>query len=150
MSEQPKAHEWSEVGEAVATAALEAFKARAPEVVRKAAEDLYETILYDAQDYLVDNVTFNIAARIESADRQARLDRQRASELTACNLNLAAMVDRLRVELSEARTTLAITRTQIMVELNRGVDRWEGVPEALKLRLDAIDAAIAKALGEGQ
>lgn len=71
------------------------------------------------------------------------------AEAIANGLLWAAAPD-LVAELREARTTLAITRTQIMVELNRGVERWEGVPEALKLRLDAIDAALAKALGEGQ
>ncbi len=47
-------------------------------------------------------------------------------------------------ELREARTTLSILRTQVMVELNRGVERWEGVPEALRFRLDAIDAILGE------
>lgn len=49
-------------------------------------------------------------------------------------------------ELREARTSLSIIRTQIMVEIGRGRDQWDGVPEALKTRLDAIDAALATTL----
>lgn len=72
------------------------------------------------------------------------------SDTARANARLIAAAPDLAAELREARTTIAITRTQIMVELNRGVERWDGVPEALKLRLDAIDGVLAKALGEGQ
>lgn len=128
MSEQPKAHEWSEVGNAVATAALEAFKARAPEVVRKAAEDLYETVLYDAQDYLVDNVTFNIAARIESAERQARLDRERAQKAEKQNADLRAVV--------RAGLNAQSVHQGNATDLHVAMIAWAGLA--------------AKALGEGQ
>lgn len=50
-------------------------------------------------------------------------------------------------ELREARTTLSVLRTQVMVEIGRGHEQWDGVPEKLKERLDAIDAAIAAATG---
>lgn len=50
-------------------------------------------------------------------------------------------------ELREARTTLSILRTQVMIEIEHGRERWEGVPEKLKERLGAIDAAIAAATG---
>lgn len=70
------------------------------------------------------------------------------------NARLAAASPELLDELTEARTTLSILRTQIMVEIGRCADptesRWEGVPEKLKERLDAIDAAIAKATGDSQ
>lgn len=49
--------------------------------------------------------------------------------------------------LLEARTDLSNTRTNIMTDLMKyGNERWDGVPEKLKQRLDAIDAVIAKAL----
>lgn len=63
-------------------------------------------------------------------------------------LSPADMIEDLLVDLQEARTTISILRTQIMVEIGRGQDRWEGVPDKLKERIDAIDAAIAKALGQ--
>lgn len=54
----------------------------------------------------------------------------------------------LLAELREARTTLSLTRDNIMTEMKRGRGhQWEGVPEILKARLDAIDAAIARAEG---
>lgn len=57
-------------------------------------------------------------------------------------------------EISEARTTLSVLRTQIMVEIGRCANpsesRWEGVPEKLKERLDAIDRVIGDATGVPQ
>lgn len=53
--------------------------------------------------------------------------------------------DDLRAALREARTTLSITRTNIMCEMQKGEGtayRFEGVPEELKKRIDAIDAAL--------
>jgi hypothetical protein len=56
----------------------------------------------------------------------------------------SALVDELRRELREARTTISLNRTDIMSEIRRGNDRWEGVPEILKARLDSIDAILSK------
>lgn len=66
-------------------------------------------------------------------------------ELTPDDKALILAAPTLADALREARTTLSVCRTQIMVELNRGVDRWEGVPEKLKERLDRIDAALKAA-----
>lgn len=63
------------------------------------------------------------------------------------NADLIAAAPEILDELAEARTTISILRTQIMVEIGRGADRWEGVPEKLKERLDAIDAICARATG---
>jgi hypothetical protein len=60
---------------------------------------------------------------------------------------IAAAPDLLR-ELREARTTLSLTRSNIMVEMKRGRDyQWAGVPEILQARIDAMDAAIIRAAG---
>jgi len=66
-------------------------------------------------------------------------------EETIANARVIAAAPDLLDELREARTTLNIVRTQIMVEIAGGRERWEGVPDALQTRLNAIDAAIAKA-----
>lgn len=54
--------------------------------------------------------------------------------------------------LEDARTSLSITRTNIMCEIGRCADpsesRWEGVPEQLAKRIAKIDAAISLARGE--
>ena len=48
--------------------------------------------------------------------------------------------------LKDARIDLSNTRANVMVELNKyDNQRWEGVPEALKARLEKIDAVIARA-----
>lgn len=56
---------------------------------------------------------------------------------------------RLIEALEDARTSLSITRTNIMCEINRCADprdsRWEGVPEILKERIAKIDAALKEA-----
>lgn len=74
-----------------------------------------------------------------------------ADDLPIEDANMIAAAPMLRDELTEARTTLSILRTQIMVEIGRCPDpsesRWEGVPEKLRERIDAIDTAIAKARG---
>lgn len=53
--------------------------------------------------------------------------------------------------LIEARLTLSLIRTNIMVEMKKsegGAYRWEGVPELLANRIAQCDAAIARARGE--
>jgi len=72
-------------------------------------------------------------------------------EQAVANAHLIAAAPEMKEALEEARTTLSVTRTNIMVEMKRSEGaayRFEGVPEILKARIDAIDAAIAKANGE--
>lgn len=51
-------------------------------------------------------------------------------------------VERLREELREAWTVLSLTRTNILIELNQGRDRWDGVPDHLQARIESISAAL--------
>lgn len=74
-----------------------------------------------------------------------------ADNLPIEDANLIAAAPALIEALEEARTTLSLTRTNIMVEIGRCADpsesRWEGVPELLKERLNQIDAALSLAKG---
>lgn len=59
---------------------------------------------------------------------------------------------RLIEALEDARTSLSITRTNIMCEIGRCADpsesRWAGVPEQLAKRIAKIDAIITKEAGQ--
>ena len=70
---------WEDVADDV-TGAIE--KAVQP-LLKKAVDDIYSGLLDATQDYLKDNLAFNIASRIDAAEREAANDRQRAAVLTA-------------------------------------------------------------------
>lgn len=55
--------------------------------IRRAADDLYEQLLDAVQDYLVDNVRWNIREKLDCADRQVRYQYHR----------VALMEERLRI-----------------------------------------------------
>ena len=74
-----------------------------------------------------------------------------ADRLPLEDADMIAAAPCLLEALQEARTSLSITRTNIMCEIGRCADpsesRWAGVPEMLAKRIADIDAAIAKAKG---
>lgn len=49
--------------------------------LKRVGEDLYSDLLYAVQDYLLENVLYNVKQQIAAADRQSRLDRQRLTEV---------------------------------------------------------------------
>jgi hypothetical protein len=57
--------------EAEAERITEAVVKRAPDMLRRATESVYETMLYDVQDYLRENVLFNLSTELSSAKRRA-------------------------------------------------------------------------------
>jgi len=77
---------WEDVADDV-TGAIE--KAVQP-LLKKAVDDIYGGLLDATQDYLKDNLAFNIASRISTAEREARDARQRAEALEADNQDLRA------------------------------------------------------------
>jgi hypothetical protein len=125
---------WEDVADDV-TGAIE--KAVQP-LLKKAVDDIYGGLLDMTQDYLKENLAFNMASRIDAAEREAADARRHNTEL--------------RREIEDARTTLSILRTQVMVEIGRCADpsesRWEGVPEKLRERLDAIDGVLSSVRGQ--
>lgn len=77
MTENAEPQQWDAVGDEVVAAILEKLKP----ALRKASETIYENLLYAAQDYLIDNVRWNIRAQIDAANRQALHDRQKLTAL---------------------------------------------------------------------
>lgn len=70
---------WEDVADDV-TGAIE--KAVQP-LLKKAVDDIYGGLLDATQDYLKDNLAFNIASRIDCAERSAANARQRCADLEA-------------------------------------------------------------------
>lgn len=70
---------WEDVADDV-TGAIE--KAVQP-LLKKATDDIYSGLLDATQDYLKDNLAFNIASRIDCAEREAANARQRCAEMAA-------------------------------------------------------------------
>jgi len=68
---------------------------------------------------------------------RADLDESR-KEAEAAEARVAAYAEQLQ----EARTDLSLTRTNILIEIEYGRGRWEGVPEHLQSRIDEIDTAL--------
>lgn len=69
--------------EPVAVEVLAAVEAKMVDVARKAGDDLYYSLLSGVQDYLIDNARFNIASRIESAERESANARRRLRDTEA-------------------------------------------------------------------
>ena len=59
---------WEPAAEAICAAMVK----RAPDAIRRASEALYEQMLYDVQDYLRENVEFNLSSELASAKHRAK------------------------------------------------------------------------------
>lgn len=81
---------WEDVASDV-TGAIE--KAVQP-LLKKAVDEVYTGLLEATQDYLTDNLAFNIASRIDVAEREAAHDRQRFNELQQHVTHLLYAIDR--------------------------------------------------------
>lgn len=141
MSEAPILNQpWEDVADDV-TGAIE--KAVQP-LIRKAADDIYAGLLDTTQDYLRDNLAFNIASRINSAEREAARDRETSKMLTTALERLLHDVDDLMGQ-SEGVTGL---------HLNGDLAPWSELGEGgrsepwLGEALADARAALAKARGE--
>jgi hypothetical protein len=82
---------WEDVADDV-TGAIE--KAVQP-LLKKAVDDIYAGLLDTTQDYLRDNLAFNIAERINAAERQADYDRWEAAQLREANAFLLAALEQV-------------------------------------------------------
>ena len=103
---------WEDVADDV-TGAIE--KAVQP-LLKKAVDDIYGGLLDATQDYLKDNLAFNIASRIDAAEREAAAARQQCSEMSSAMDELLAAVIQYRDDLRHAIDEDSRQRRLAMVE----------------------------------
>ena len=82
---------WEDVAHDV-TGAIE--KAVQP-LLKQATDSIYAGLLDATQDYLRDNLAFNIAERIDAAERQADYDRRECDRLRRINAELLAALEQV-------------------------------------------------------
>lgn len=78
--------------EVVSGDVLEGLTQDVEHFVRIAHDNVYERLLCTVQDYLTDNLAYNIRSKLDAADRQAKADRERAA---AAEHTVAVMRDAL-------------------------------------------------------
>lgn len=108
MSDGPQ--QWDSVGDEVVATILEKLKP----ALKKASESIYEDLFYTVQDYLIDNVRWNIRSTIDAAERQAQNDHVR---LEAEREKVAALVATMR-QMKEGWTN--VVELGIIAENHRG------------------------------
>lgn len=94
MSDRVLNQPWEDIAEDV-TGAIE--KAVQP-LLKKAVDDIYAGLLDTTQDYLTENLAFNIASRIDCAEREAATARARIAQLEA---ERAELVEKARAALQD-------------------------------------------------
>lgn len=57
---------------------------------------------------------------------------------------LARKMPRMEEALRDALTDLSNTRSNVMLDLAKGNDRWEGVPDLMKARIEKYRAALSE------
>ena len=100
---------WEDVADDV-TGAIE--KAVQP-LLKKAVDDIYSGLLDATQDYLKDNLAFNIASRIGTAEREAMSARSALKDL----MNAVANADRC----DDALVARAFERCKILINWRPGL-----------------------------
>lgn len=133
MSEQHTPAVWEDV----ATEVTEAVAAVIEPQVRKAADDLYIRMMETVQDYLADNLRFNLSSRLESSEREAVRLRRDCYDL---GLQRAEM---LRVLQKADRLALVIDSA---VRHSEGAEHSNTA--AVKSLLTSVRTALSKALGQ--
>lgn len=132
---------WEDVADDV-TGAIE--KAVQP-LLKKATDDIYAGLLDTTQDYLRDNLAFNIASRINSAEREASSARQEVADLRDRNAALLSALSGL----SEAvHDLIGHSEGVAGLHLNGDLAPWSSLTEggrfeAWLLALSDADAMLA-------
>lgn len=108
-------------------------------VARRAADDIYERLMETAQDYLAENISFNLASRLQTAEREAATQRMAAY---AASQQIGALVPALE-------RIVHVVRAAGVNNLARAVELGQ-VSWAVKMNdaLEAADAALPTKDGE--
>lgn len=135
---------WEDVADDV-TSAIE--KAVQP-LLKKAVNDIYGGLLDATQDYLKDNLAFNIASRISAANIEASYFRRKVERLEAINAELLEGMHRLY-----RRYIKTLENERARIQMLGGdcdpVDRMEeGDPVLIAAR--AAIASAQRIIGEGE
>lgn len=81
--------------EDVATEVTEVVAAVIEPLARKAADDIYERLMETAQDYLANNLRFNLSSRLGSAEGEAARLRKECFDIRAQRIALAEALNNL-------------------------------------------------------
>jgi hypothetical protein len=108
--------EWKDAADRICAAMVK----RAPDAIRKASEALYEQMLYDVQDYLRENVSFNLASELASAKRRAEIAEAQSKRLAALLESHDGALRLLRRAISEgdAKEELLLRVTDMLKEIS--------------------------------
>lgn len=130
MAEKIINQPWEDVADDVVTAIEKAVQP----LIKQASADIYAGLLDTTQDYLRDNLAFNIAERISAAERQASADRIEADRLRGVNATLLEALEQ-------------VSRPYGMLDIAVNNARGEMVDEMLTVAKQ-IRAAITLATGK--
>lgn len=64
-------------------------------VVKRVSDDIYDRILYQVQEYIIDNAAFNIRSQLDCAERERRVQWERAEAVKKQRDELLATVKAL-------------------------------------------------------
>lgn len=101
-------------------------------IVHQYCDEAYAAIMESTQDYLCDNAQFNIASKLETANREASYAREQVKRERSIKAELLEALQGLSNILNSAESNAS------------GNPEWEAVSK----RINAARAAIAKATGQ--
>lgn len=147
---EPSALRWEGVAEEV----LAGISVDIEKALQRTTDDIYERLLYAVQDNLSWDAKYNIQSRIESADRQARLDRQRVIDADQHIAELRQRIGRLEFAAANASSALNEAAEYFADRADADCDqdgfipnREMGLLQEMEEAMGALDAAIPKAPG---
>lgn len=133
--------------EDVAVEVTELMAASFEPLARKAADDIYARLMDTAQDYLADNIRFNLSSLLEAAEREAATQRKAVFDLGQINKALLnALLDMMPSNLGTPPDSIPDSRL-LPVDMSFGEIRRA---RAAIARATGQSALTSQASGEGE